>query len=239
MNGILVRRAFLVLGLLCTSFSAARAQSAADKTCEFGAHYFGFNGVPLGAPFWGAARETQTSIQPDGTSVTGANNKKLARDSKGRSYSEISLGTALISWQIGDPSKHNFVSWHHDSSYALLYRDPRFVVTDKGSVPWETLSAEWSVEPLGTKMIHGVLTEGVRATRTCQVAGPNTGRSRTMYGEWWYSRDLQLVLSEMLVSPRSGTIEEEFLELKREEPDPRLFSAPPNYVVEDKGTVAP
>jgi len=84
-------------------------------------------------------------------------------------------------------------------------------------------------ESLGTKMISGVQAEGKRVTETIPAGAIGNERAIEVVNETWYSPELQTVVMSKHSDPRTGDVTYTLTNLSRAEPDPALFTVPPDY----------
>ena len=240
-------RGYVVIAFLASPFQALFAQGGPpqDSVTGFGpyANDFGQMRLSPGAPFVGTWQETSLQRGASGSMIW-----KEARDSTGRVYTEtlFTNGTPFF-WGVVDPSEHTTLSWSGDSRQAALYHDPSIVASKPNELPPspfqirlpEDSQWNWEIEQLGTKTIHGLLVEGIRATRPLPNGQPdNRLPAPAVSEERWYSRDLQLAVLIVYSDPRIGTFTSELKQIERIEPDPRLFVVPAGYEVVVKQMVS-
>ena len=89
------------------------------------------------------------------------------------------------------------------------------------------------VERLGIRLIDGVPAEGTRVTNTIPGAKPED-RPTITTSETWMSTELHVVILSKFVDPVNGESTIRLKNLRRSEPDPVLFQAPQNYVIQDE-----
>jgi hypothetical protein len=91
-------------------------------------------------------------------------------------------------------------------------------------------------EKLPPQMIEGVLAEGVRRTTIIPEGAQGNDRPFSITSETWTAPDLKMVVLSKTDDPRSGESIMKLTNISRNEPDPSLFQAPPDYqVVEESG----
>lgn len=80
-----------------------------------------------------------------------------------------------------------------------------------------------TIEPLGTKVIEGLKTEGVRVTTTIPASErPDKQPGKAIY-ERWYSQELRRNILIKSIDPRFGEATFRLIEIDRSEPAPELF----------------
>ncbi|MBI4903000.1 MAG: hypothetical protein HY820_05150 [Acidobacteria bacterium] len=100
---------------------------------------------------------------------------------------------------------------------------------------WHRLDSRNSQkEPLGKKMIEGVMAEGTRVTNTIPAGEIGNDRPIVSTEESWYSPDLQMVIYSKNVDPQFGETEYRVTNIRRTEPDANLFKAPADFKVLDR-----
>jgi TonB family protein len=91
-------------------------------------------------------------------------------------------------------------------------------------------------EPLGSRVIEGVATEGIRATYI-RPAGGNE-KPIQVITERWRSKELQLDVLVKSSDPVSGESTRQLTNINRGEPGAAIFEIPPDYTVQDFMSVA-
>jgi hypothetical protein len=92
-------------------------------------------------------------------------------------------------------------------------------------------------ESLGSKLIDGVLAEGMRTTQTIPVGMEGNDEPLVNTTETWTSVDLKLVILRITTSPTAGVQTFRIDNLSLTPPDPSLFMPPAGYtVVDEAGT---
>ena len=84
-------------------------------------------------------------------------------------------------------------------------------------------------------MISGVQAEGKRITETIPAGAIGNERAIEVVNETWYSPELQTVLMSKHSDPRTGDVTYTLTNVSRAEPDPALFTIPPDYKLRDEG----
>jgi hypothetical protein len=91
-----------------------------------------------------------------------------------------------------------------------------------------------SQDSVGTQLINGVQAEGHRTIETIPAEAEGNDRPITVVSETWFSPELKLTVLNKRSDPRSGESTVQILNLSRTEPDPFLFTVPPDYSVVDE-----
>jgi hypothetical protein len=86
-------------------------------------------------------------------------------------------------------------------------------------------------ESLGTQMIEGLLCEGTRISHTIPAGEIGNDRPLTTVTERWYSKELRAVILSRSNDPMSGETVYRLTNVRRSEPDRRLFEVPADYTL--------
>jgi hypothetical protein len=206
----------------------------------------GLKGVPYSAEF--VVKRVQTLA--DGTHITQEQKQFQARDSEGRTRTEIYLpdmagGNAdrptMVT--IQDPASGQFIHLNVQQKTATVQTFGMHIPMQAGPVrqvpPPPTPSVQTvhphpqpSIEKLGGQTIEGVYAEGTRITRVIPAGTMGNDRDISMVTETWRSPDLKIDVRSTTTDPRSGERTTEIKSLSRAEPDPALFQVPPDYKVQ-------
>jgi hypothetical protein len=209
----------------------------------------GIKAAPYSAEF--VTKSVQTLA--DGTHITQQQKRIQARDSEGRTRTEIYMldlpgGNAdqptMIS--IQDPTTGQFIHLNARQKTATVQTFGLHTPMQAGSVrqvppppsvPPPSVQTvhprpQPSIEKLGGQTIEGVYAEGTRITRVVPAGTMGNDRDITMVTETWRSPDLNIDVRTMTTDPRSGERTTQIKSLSRAEPDPALFQVPPDYKVQ-------
>lgn len=183
-----------------------------------------------------------TRILPNGTPEMRKTLHLIARDSMGRIYNERRFmvpvtykgDPILLSAHIFDPRTRLSVMLDPHSHTAREYRlgplgDQAF--SDSGFPPAPTGSR---VEELGNASMSGVPVQGIRYTIDVPAEKSGTGRTLVVKDEYWYSPDLRLNMMVVHDDPRTGQQIVTITDVKRNEPDSKLFDVPASFHVIDE-----
>jgi hypothetical protein len=91
-----------------------------------------------------------------------------------------------------------------------------------------------SQDSVGTQLINGVQAEGHRTIETIPAEAEGNDRPITVVSETWFSPELKMTVLTKRSDPRSGDTTVQMLNLSRAEPDPSLFTVPPDYSIADE-----
>jgi hypothetical protein len=205
-----------------------------------------------GAPYSGeeASERSQTLI--DGTHIFQQTpGRRLYRDSLGRTRTERPLFLGLqvtdppVLIEITDPVAGFQYTLDTENRVAHRAALPRAETSARAAAPQAPAVArprssesqpQVSSEPLGTRMIEGVLVEGRRITTTLPAGMQGNDRPIVLTTEAWVSPDLKTTVLSKTFDPRAGENTFKIVHLSRLEPDPILFQPPPDYsMVDEKG----
>ncbi len=199
-----------------------------------------------GAPFTLTLSTDWSRPLANGGTVTLANQRHIARDSRGRLYQErwilVPKGGPIKSTmnlvQIGDPDKHTLYNCFvanrtceliaYDSVSTANY-EPHIGVS--GTLP-NNMGAR-QVENLGVADTAGVPTAGTRTTVTINPGQLGNDRPMVTTREFWYSPHLGLNLLSDVDDPQNGHQTFRTSDITTSEPDPRLFDLPEGYRIVD------
>jgi len=205
------------------------------------------------APFTATLATEWVRYSQDGATITLVNQRRIARDERGRIYEERWLLVpkdgdfkSTKNWiQIADPTKgtlYNCSPEKHvcnllnyspagDLSAAMPRAEKSHTLPDgRGEVAWEDL---------GTRTIAGVETLGSRETTTLNAGAMGNDAPVTSMRETWHSRQLGINLLSIRTSPMFGKQTFTVTELTASDPDPQLFELPSGYEVRDQRDEAP
>jgi hypothetical protein len=179
-----------------------------------------------GAPLTLKQVESRVRQRADGSSATEESARILYRDSAGRVRSEQEKQPVVI---IRDPVGRQVVYLLVRERTAFRLRAPEGVkeVGFTGGSLGPAMPTGWNAkrEDLPPRVIEGVECEGVRWT---YVDPENPGK--TAYREHWESRSAA-VIALASVSVPGDTFTARIENLVRGEPDPALFTIPPDYAI--------
>jgi len=195
-------------------------------------------------PFSAVVKLENTQPLPDGTSIVRKSIGTIARDSRGRIYSERrqllpSSFTGVpqtLSSLIFDPETRLSTTL---SPYSHLGRQrtlpaPRVVSGAPPATRAPIDSPLLQHEDLGSDIMENVPVHGTRQTRTIPASVTGTGKDIVVIDEYWYSDELHMNMLTKRSDPRTGVQVVTITQVNRNEPDPALFQVPVGYKVVDE-----
>jgi hypothetical protein len=205
------------------------------------------------APFTLTLQTEWVKTLYDGGTITSVNQRKIARDSKGRIYQERwylvpkngKVESEMTTIQISDPNAHthyNCFMLHKPHVCVLLGFTPttnsvyKFESPLPGSLPEEV--GKVTHDDLGKQTISGVETTGTRDATIYNAGLFGNDRKVAVEKEFWYSPQLGINLISKRSDPRFGVQTFTVTNLILAEPDPKLFELPEGFKVEDRRETA-
>jgi len=250
------RLSWAVLSILA-SLALVSGAPAQIAPCTPGVTSYVGNGVitQVGAPYSATLVVTFDHRLGDGNLIHGVTRTLNARDSTGKARMETSMGcgrgddgqpyTRLIV-RIADASAGTFLDWNTGGPVRkvakLLHQPEAFpksaalpepknyekVLKTPGQ-PTRILRSE----ALGARFIAGVLVLGERFTYTTPVGEQGNPLPIVETHERWMSRDLGIVMVDIVDDPVRGHTEMVLEDFSQSEPDGRLFLPPEGYTIEE------
>ena len=207
-----------------------------------------------GAPFTITLQTEWVKTLYDGGTITSVNQRRIARDSKGRVYQERwflvpkngKVDSEMTTIQLTDPNAHtlyNCFMLEKPRQCVLTYFSPtttavyRQATVKTGELPNDKGSALH--EELGKQIISGLETVG---TRDSVIYNPwvfGNDRKTTALWEYWYSPDLGINLLSIVSDPRFGKQIFTVTDVMLGEPDSKLFELPEGFQVVDRRPPTP
>jgi hypothetical protein len=202
------------------------------------------------APFSATGEQTFDQKLPGGNALHGVVLSRMARDSAGRTRVETLRrcwhgqdGNIHAAWDVvvNDGVAGNSLTWIIEDQASKVVR----VTSIRAPTPEESARSmreealfqppqrELQIENLGTKEINGVSAEGKRTTREIPAGEEGNDLPMTTVDEVWNSKQLQQKVMTINDSPRGGRFVFELEEVKLQEPDASLFTAPVGYTVQE------
>jgi hypothetical protein len=189
-----------------------------------------------GAPYSALGTSETITRLPDGNRIVRLNSVRMWRDSNGRTRTEYSLSS------IGGPLPFEV------NSTVTVIDDPatrtRYMLqsTDKVAVavpisPCREPDGNAAPTPtqnlrplsLGEREVDGEKVSGSRIVSTIPAGAIGNDQPITMSAEQWYGQDLKVVVEATYVDPRTGETRYKLRDIKRQEPDAKLFKVPKDY----------
>lgn len=195
------------------------------------------------APFSAVVNVERSLVQPDGSVSNVKSQRQIARDSRGRIYSEGRTLVPVSSNQSPEVLRIHLYDPQTRVSTMLDPQERRFWTTivnrPPATMPPALLDATpagnsvqqnefTKKEDLGIREINGIPAQGVRETQTIAGAG-GTAPATVITDEYWYSDDLRINLLIKHNDPRRGAVTLIVSQVQRTEPDAAIFEIPAGY----------
>jgi hypothetical protein len=191
-----------------------------------------------GAPYSALGTSETITRLPDGNRIVRQNSVRMWRDSDGRTRAEYSLSsiggplplevnsTVTV---IDDPATRTRYMLQSADKVAVAVpispcRDPDGTVSP-APAPAQNLRPL----SLGEREVDGEKAFGSRIVSTIPAGAIGNDQPITMSAEQWYGQDLKVVVEATYVDPRTGETRYKLRDIKRQEPDARLFKVPKDY----------
>jgi hypothetical protein len=208
----------------------------------------------LNAPFTAIVHTQWIRPLPDGGTYTMVNQRRVARDGRGRIYEERwllvpkdgDLKSQMNVIQIADPGRRTLyncftlVQPHRcnlqafrESSTAVYKPDVRPSGPMPGGKGYQTH------EDLGSRTLVDVETTGTRDTVTINPGVYGNDRAYSNIREFWYAPSLGINLLSEVSNPTVGKQIFTLTDVSIGEPDPALFELPEGFTVVDGRKPAP
>jgi hypothetical protein len=216
------------------------------------------------APFSGTVKRSFEQKLVDGNAIHTVQLTHQARDSAGRTMTEMASGCSMgadglmherfsvnvndpvarvnMNWQAGDDQQEKVVQVFHQPDVSQLKR-PQLSAEQLAQQQKAMEAArarglqqqkEYKTEDLGVRDFHGVSAHGTRRTRTIPAGEEGNEQPLVVVTETWRSRELGLVMMAVDDDPRRGKTTTEYEELTMGEPDAALFAPPAGYTVQER-----
>lgn len=92
-------------------------------------------------------------------------------------------------------------------------------------------------EPLGERIIEGLLVRGTRVTHTIPAGRIGNDRPITIVQERWRSPELDVTVLSETRDPLAADVTYRLTGIQRGDPPPSLFEIPPDYRIEESGVI--
>jgi len=197
------------------------------------------------APFELTLQTEWVKTLSDGGTITLVNQRRIARDGKGRIYQERwslvpragKMVSAMTVIQITDPATHILyncfqderrqcqkISYSGSTSTQYKEADPQ-----TGNLPGGTGSVVH--DELGQQSMEGLQTVGTRSRTIISPGVFGNDREMTIERESWYSEQLGINLLSIRIDPRFGKQTFTATNVILAEPDLKLFELPKGFKV--------
>jgi hypothetical protein len=237
----------VAFALICSMITAAAAQSASSvrRVPEVGSGEIAgstiYSLIP-NAPFTSRVLATFTRKLQDGNTLTTKLAWVMARDSRGRVLAEdpqiinaSGKQAPAVSFTIIDPNEKTFTRCVLRDLACVVAPFHTFTVPQPAKLrlgDFDEGSHHFKRETLGTKVIEGVETIGIRETRTTKAGTIGNARPMVTTSEDWYSQQIGVNLSMDATDPQSGKRSYRVVDVTLGEPTASLFDIPAGYEVE-------
>jgi hypothetical protein len=247
----------LLLGVLVKiTIKAACLTIFAISTVALSAQCGGLYDLVIDKPFRAEAHCRFVQTLNNGTRVVNETGGIQARDSLGRTYVDGNSGPRKPTiFNVRDPTNGTDMRWQRTSEIeieALAARGedqpPNYRIAvvdhfpavksapesaeDEFTCPVEPLEG-LECEDLGTKTISGLVAHGVLRHKTVKPGEFGNEGPLVLTSEYWFSRELSIVVSETRNDPRHGDYTMQLENIDRTEPPASLFEVPAGYTIRD------
>jgi hypothetical protein len=200
----------------------------------------------IGSPYSALGISQTVTTLPDGHRIVRQNTIRQWRDSDGRTRSEFSLSSIGGTRPLELNTTVTVIDDPEVRERYLLQPGNKVAVT-MPIVPCRVnagLEPDLSVDPprpagltmkvtapvkLGERNVNGETAAGSRVEATIPAGAIGNEKPINMSAEQWYGKDLQVVVEATYRDPRTGETRYKLRDIRRAEPDARLFRVPDNY----------
>jgi hypothetical protein len=190
-----------------------------------------------GAPYSAMGTSQTTTTTADGSRVVRQNTVRVWRDSDGRTRSEFELtsigGPTPVEINsrltvIDDPAARERYMLRPDGQVVTMAIAPCRAANEPDITvgPPRPAGLPLKVSPpvkLGERKVDGEMLTGRRVEATIPAGAMGNEQPVKMSAEQWYGKDLQVVVEATYKDPRTGETRYKLREIRRNEPDARLF----------------
>ena len=203
----------------------------------------------LNAPFTATVHTEWTKPIPGGGSFSLVNERRVARDSRGRIYEERWLlvpkdgrvKSQMNVIQIADPKSHKlyncFTLQEPHRCRLETFSEPQTAIYKPAERPTGPLpdgTGFTNHEDLGVRNLQGIDTQGTRDTTTLNPGVFGNDRPLVSTREFWHASSLGINLLSELDDPRTGRQTFTLTDVTPAEPDMHLFEIPDGFEVVDR-----
>jgi hypothetical protein len=189
-----------------------------------------------GAPYSALGTSETVTTLPDGNRIVRLNRIRMWRDSDGRTRSEYSISSIggplplevnSTLTVIDDPATRTryMLQSSTRTAVAVPISPCRVIDAQRGATP-PNVTAPLS---LGERELDGEKVAGSRIESTIPAGAIGNEQPITMSAEQWYGTELKVVVEAIYRDPRTGETRYRLRDIKRQEPDARLFRVPKDY----------
>lgn len=201
----------------------------------------------LNAPFTAVVHTEWSRPIPGGGSYTLVNQRRVARDTRGRIYEErwllapkdTDIKSQMNVIQIADPIAHTLYNCFifqrrclletYSESAAAIYAP---AIGTTGPLP--KTNGFSTHEDLGIRDVEGVETHGTRDTVTLNPGVFGNDRPLVSTREFWHAAKLGINLRSILDDPRTGKQTFTVTDVSSSEPDIKIYDIPEGFEVVDR-----
>lgn len=252
--------AYAVLAVATTFIlSCSTAQAQDSSPCIAGVSIMIGAPSPKGPPFSAVVKVTFDQKLGDGNSIHGTARYHIARDSSGKTLSEMPTGCyvgedgrrhQMYQVTVYDHAARTMEHWSMDGvtpGIATINHLPtptkpspeeQAVMTASSRARQATQADPWRIEKLGSRTFQNISSEGTRRTQTTPAGEEGNALQLEVINEIWFSRELGVTMMSFNDDPRRGRTTAEVDELHQGEPDPAMFAPPKDFLVKDQNPVA-
>ena len=201
------------------------------------------------APFSATVATEWVRQLADGSRITMANRRAIARDTAGRIFQERRLlvpedgkrESVVTQIEISDPVSHQlYICVPRERVCQVeFFSAPQFVPPAVGPASAAKQPGSPGREDLGKQFVSGLETLGTRETIVIEAGAIGNDSPIMVSREYWYSPQLGVNLISKLQDPRIGTQDFEVLDITVGEPDKKLFAVPSGSQIIDLRGTAP
>ena len=217
-----------------------------------GARVYG-SAYKANVPYSATVLTTHELKLADGNAIHGSVTTHQARDSAGRTRSEVTSGCVTgpdgkleplvrvsvydpatrttLSWAVNDPNVKVVSVMHQPEPALVAPPTPAARQQQMAQARQQRQQNQFRNENMGSRNIAGVTTDGTRTTHTVPAGEIGNDQPMEIVDEIWIAKDLGLAMLAVNDSPTNGRTTTEVMELNQAEPDAALFAAPAGYKV--------
>jgi hypothetical protein len=208
----------------------------------------------LNAPFMATVHTQWIKPLPEGGTFTLVNERRIARDSRGRIYEERwllvpkdgAIKSRMNVIQIADPNGHtlyNCFTLKQPRRCTLeTFAEPAMAAYNPKAVaagPMPGNAGFRTHEELGTRTLAGVETAGTKDTSTINAGVYGNDRPFLVTREFWFAASLGINILSEVTDPSFGKEIFTVTDVSLSEPDPSLYELPEGFEVTDHRKTAP
>ncbi len=209
-----------------------------------------YRAIVYGEPYTAKTVTTTYQKLADGTQIEHREVRFQARSSQGWEWYKVNVENkdplrrsgkdwyAVIVW---DPVRHMRIDWCtcNHMAWEKQYGDPP-KETPQGEVGSEgrdvllgpyTDRLKFHLEKIDPQVMHGLETEGTKATRVVKAGMDGNDRDLVTTIQSWYSSKLHIPMYTITDDWKTGLRKFEVVDLSLAEPDPAIFHVPEGYSV--------